>query len=122
MIYNLLFITHTLLGVAANKETLPHETLPALPPMVKGSSTASYMLIPLKDRAADLQQAFDLLKKEKTTGKVYFQLSDGTAISNIIDFTLLPNSSLILFRFNTNNQGIKLQVVKIEDIASVSYY
>src|ERR1700722_12936489 len=109
MIYNLLLVAHALLAVTPNKETLTRETQSPPPPLVKGSSTASYMLIPLKDRAVDLQQAFDLLKKEKATGKVYFQLSDGTSISNVIDFTLMPNSSLILFRFNTNNQGIKLQ-------------
>ena len=105
----------------AVKET-PSNEMTSPPPLLKGSPTPSYISISLKERALDLQQAFDLLKKEKTTGKVYFQLTDSSTISNIIDVTLLPNSSLFLFRYNTNNQGIKLQVVKVEDIVGLSYF
>lgn len=107
---------------ALPKETLSNEMPAVPPPLLKASAAPSYFSIPLKERALDLQQAFELLKREKTTGKVYFQLADNSNISNIIDMTLLPNNSLILFRYNTNNQGIKLQVVKIEDIVGLSYY
>jgi hypothetical protein len=104
------------------KENAPNEVLhPLPPPLLKTPPSSSYMSIPMKERALDLQAAFDALKREKTAGKVYFQLSDNTSISNVIDMTLLPNNSLILFRYNTNTQGIKLQVVKIEDIVGLSY-
>ncbi|MBY0529789.1 MAG: hypothetical protein K2P51_06320 [Rhabdochlamydiaceae bacterium] len=81
---------------------------------------SSYMLIDPQARASDYLTAFEQLRKEKSTGKVYFQLVNGSMISNIIDMNLMPNSTMILFRFNTN-QGIKLQTVKVEEIASLSY-
>jgi len=106
----------------ATKEKTPTAAAETPPPLLKSTSAQSYFSIPLKERALDLQQAFDLLKREKTTGKVYFQLVDQTEISNIIEMTPLANSSMILFRYNTNTQGIKIQVVKVEDIAGLSYY
>ena len=116
----LCLISSSLLGAAAAAREEPAHEIP--PPHLKGSASSSYISIPIKDRALDLQQAFDLLKREKTSGKVYFQFSDGSSISNIINITLLPNNSLILFRYNSNNQGIRLQVVKVEDIVGLSYY
>ena len=113
-------ISSPLLGAAAASKEESASEMP--PPHLKSSVSNSYISIPIKDRALDLQQAFDLLKREKTSGKVYFQFSDGSTISNIINITLLPNNSLILFRYNSNNQGIRLQVVKVEDIVGLSYY
>ena len=92
------------------------------PPLMKVSPTPSYVSIPLKDRAMDFLEAFNTLKREKVADRVFFQLSDNSSISSIIDLTLLPSGSLFLFRYNTNNQGIRLQVVKVEDIEGVGYY
>ncbi len=117
----LCLLSSFLIGAAAPAPQEPSAKETPIP-LLKSSSTNSYISIPIKDRALDFQQAFDLLKKEKTSGKVYFQFSDGSNISNIIDITLLPNNSLMLFRYNTNNQGIRLQVVKVEDIVGLSYY
>lgn len=90
------------------------------PPQAQAAPTPSYMMITPAARAADLQQAFETLRKEKSTGKVFFQLADGSTIANVIDMTLMPNSTLILFRFNSN-QGIRFQVVKVEEIHNISY-
>lgn len=75
----------------------------------------------MKERASDYQEAFEVLKKEKGAGKVYFQLADGTQISNIVAMTLMGSGHLILFKFNTQ-QGIKQQVVPVEQIATLSYF
>lgn len=80
----------------------------------------SYMPIALKERASDYKEAFEALKKEKTSAKVFFQLSDGSTISNIIDMSLTGNGHLVLFKFNTQ-QGIKSQVVPVEQIVQLSY-
>lgn len=96
---------------------------PQFSPSILGpeSQTAqSYMLIPPSARALDFLQAFELLRKEKSTGKVYFQLTNGSTISNVIEMSLMPNSTLILFRFNSS-QGIRFQVVKVEDIQNIGY-
>ena len=116
----LCLLSSPLIGATAPPKETPAQETP--PPLLKSSSSSSYIAIPIKDRALDFQQAFEQLKKEKTSGKVYFQFLDGSSISNIIDILLLPNNSLMLFRYNTNNQGIRLQVVKVEDIAGLSYY
>ncbi|MGE0671386.1 MAG: hypothetical protein AB7O89_10695, partial [Parachlamydiales bacterium] len=78
------------------------------------------LVIDPKMRAQDFKEAFETLRKEKTTGKVFFQLMNGSTISNIIDMTLMGNSTLILFRFNST-QGIRFQLVKVEEVASISY-
>lgn len=90
------------------------------PPQTGSSFDSAYMMIDPKMRAEDYREAFEALRKEKTTGKVFFQLNNGSIISNIIDMTLMPNSTLILFRFNST-QGIRFQLVKVEEIASISY-
>ncbi len=115
-------------GILCLASCLLHaETLPVSQPEKKESAPqphlqapSSYMQIEPHARALDYQQAFEQLRKEKTSGKVYFQLTNGNTISNIIDMTLMPNSTLILFRFNST-QGIKFQTVKIEEISSLNY-
>ncbi len=84
------------------------------------SSLQSYIPIDLKERASDYKEAFEALKKEKTSAKVFFQLANGTTITNIIDMSLTGNGHLILFKYNTQ-QGIKNQVVPVEQIVQLSY-
>lgn len=92
----------------------------ALPSPVSPNTPSSSLVIDPKMRAQDFKEAFETLRKEKTTGKVFFQLMNGSTVSNIIDMTLMSNSTLILFRFNST-QGIRFQLVKVEEIASISY-
>ncbi len=80
----------------------------------------SIMIVSPKERANDYLKAWELLKQEKSTAKVYFDLSDGTKISNVIDMKLMPNDTLIVFRYSTP-QGIKFQVVEVEDILGIMH-
>ncbi|NGX48032.1 MAG: hypothetical protein K1000chlam3_01419, partial [Chlamydiae bacterium] len=41
-------------------------------------------------------------------------------ISNVIDMKLMPGDTLIVFRYNTP-QGIRYQVVEIEDILGIMH-
>lgn len=106
------FLTSALHAAAPVVEELPPTSL------AKEASAQSYMIIPPNHRMSDYQQAFELLKKEKTSGKVYFQLTNGTTIGNVIDMTPMAHSTLVLFRYNSS-QGIKFQVVKVEEIANI---
>ncbi len=115
----LLLLPLSISNVHAAMQTVPSTTEITPPPAVSNSSL-SYMVIDLKMRAQDFKEAFETLRKEKTAGKVFFQLMNGSTISNIIDMTLMANSTLILFRFNST-QGIRFQLVKVEEIASISY-
>lgn len=80
----------------------------------------SYMIIDPKARAMDLQQAYDVLRKEKNASKINFQITGGQTITNIVEMTLMNNGNLILFRYNTA-QGIKLQAVPVEEILSINH-
>lgn len=118
--YSIFFLASATVGHAAVQTVTPTDTIQSAPPFHSGSSTQSYMMITPAARAQDFQQAYETLKKEKTAGKVYFQLTDGSKIFNVIEMTPLPNSTLVLFRLNSQ-QGIYFQVVRIEDIANISY-
>ncbi len=82
------------------------------------NASKGIMAIDPKLRSADLMQAFEVLRREKTTAKVIFQLANGKLLSNIIEMSLMTNGSIILFRYNTP-QGIQLQVVPTEEIVSL---
>ena len=83
-------------------------------------SSRSVMIINPKDRASDYMKAYQMLRQEKSTAKVYFELANGKQIANIIDITPMPEGTMILFRYTTP-QGIKYQVVDIEDILAVKH-
>jgi len=119
--YTFYFLAIAASGLAA--QTTPPDANPPVPlpqHTPAGPTTLTYMMIAPASRALDFQQAFEQMRAEKSTGKVYFELADGTIISNIIDMHVMQNSTLILFRFNSN-QGIRYQVVKVEDIRDLRY-
>jgi hypothetical protein len=84
------------------------------------NSARSLMLIDPKARASDYLKAFEALRQEKATSKVIFELADGSTISNVIDMKLMPEQTLIVFRYNTV-QGVKFQVVAIEDLVGIRH-
>ncbi len=121
MRYVFLYLICAASALAAQTTTSGDKNVPVIPPdHHTGTPLPSYMIIPPAGRAVDFQQAYDFLRKEKSTGKVYFELSDGSTISNIIEMLVMPNSTLIIFRYNSN-QGINFQVVKIEEIVNLRY-
>jgi len=85
-----------------------------------GDNSKSVMIIDPQARAADYEAAFNLLKQEKSTAKVVFHLADGQKISNVIDMKMMPNNTIVIFRYSTP-QGIRFQAVEIEDIDSIMH-
>jgi len=110
----------TLLALSASIAAFATDT-----PFVQGTpdtgSSKATLALDTKSRALDYQQAFELLRKEKPANKVYFQLSDGSKISQIIDMKIMGHGSLILFRFESP-QGIKFQTVQVEDIVALKNF
>ena len=82
--------------------------------------TRSLMMIDPKDRVTDYLKAFEFLSQEKSSSKVVFDLSSGMKLTNVIEIKPLPSNTLMLFRMNTP-QGVKYQVVEIEDILGISH-
>lgn len=83
-------------------------------------SSRSVMLITPEQRAADYVKAFELLKAEKSSSKVFFELADGSKISNVVEMTPMPNFTMIVFQYNTS-QGIQYKVVETADILGVMH-
>ena len=104
--YTIALLIATTSAHAAVQTVSPKDATPSMaPPAVEGASVQNYMMISPSARALDYQTAFEQLRKEKTAGKVYFQLVDGTSIANIIDMSIMPNSTLIVFRFNSTKES-----------------
>lgn len=118
--YAIFFLPLATSGHAAIQTVTPNNAADTTLPFHPGATTQSYMIITPTARAQDFQQAYETLKKEKSAGKVYFQLADGSKLFNVIEMTLMPNSTLVLFRLNSQ-QGINFQIVRIEDIATINY-
>lgn len=84
------------------------------------SARQNSMSIEPKHRASDYKNAFEFLKKEKGQNKVFVKLIDGSLVSNIIEMSLMPSSTVFLLRYNTP-KGIKLQAVELEIIQGIGY-
>lgn len=84
----------------------------------KAGQTNSVVMINPEARAQDLKQAYDLMRREKSTTNIAFKLKDGAIISRVIDLIIMEKGSLILFKANTS-QGVKYTVVPVEDIMGI---
>jgi hypothetical protein len=93
-------------------------TVPIISNQIK--EQRSVMVVSPKERALDYIKAFELLKLEKPSAKIYFQLFSNKVINNIIDLSILDNGTLVLFKIATT-QGTKLLIVPIEDIQEISH-
>jgi hypothetical protein len=93
----------------------------ALPPQEPVPPTDSRLSIAIqpKMRADDLIKAFELLKKEKPTSKISLR-TPGGILTNITDMSALPNGTLIVVKF-TSQQGSKIQFLLIEEIQEIFY-
>lgn len=78
------------------------------------------MIIDPKIRAKDFMQAYESLRKERSTGNIEFVLSDGKRLSGISDIKLLDGGTLFIFQLNTS-KGQKFEVVRVEDIQTISH-
>lgn len=98
--------------------TIPSDKeIQALSP--KTENSRSVMILDPKSRANDYLEAFNLLKAEKSTAKIVFHLVDGQKISNVIDMKMMPNNTIVVFRYNAP-QGVTLRAVEIESIESIN--
>lgn len=100
-----------------NEKSMQLQSVQALSSMMEGRST---MIIDPKARADDYVKAFDFLRQEKSVSKIFFNIRGGMKISNVIEIKSMPGNTLIMFRYNSP-QGIKFQVVGIEDILGIEH-
>ncbi len=123
MKYSLLFLfcTASLIAQESDKKS------PSAGPVVSDKKSPStndktnypYSIDP-KARASDIAQAFDHLRKDKPTLKVSIRTNSGAMLMNVTEVTASSNGTLLYVRY-PSNQGSRLQVVPIEDVAEISY-
>lgn len=97
---------------------------PALPPTgpaaAMPNAPKSFYSVDPKNRAADLIQAYDLMKKEKPTLKISLRTSNATILANIIDLTAAIKGTLLFVKIQSN-LGPKTIVVPVEEVAEIYY-
>jgi len=86
----------------------------------KSTQGRPVMTVDPQKRAQDYIQAFELMRKEKTSNKVLIHLTDGSSLTNVIEMAAIGNGTLIHFKTNTP-QGIKIQIVEVEKILSITH-
>jgi len=87
---------------------------------VSEGSVKSIMMIDPKERAGDFLKAFETLRKEISPSKIYFHISKSSAISNILDISLMEHGTLMLFRISTP-QGPQYKIVPVEDLLDITH-
>lgn len=94
------------------------EEKPIVVPIKEKDSNHSFMMIDAKSRAQDFLKAYDLLKREKASARVFFKLTNGSIITNIVDISLFEGNTLFLFKVSSL-QGVKYAVVPIEELQEI---
>ena len=89
-------------------------------PTDKTKPQRSIMIIDPKARGEDFVKAFDLLKRDKPSSRIFYRLFNGQTIANIIELSLIDNGTLVLFKVTTT-QGLKYLVVSTEDIQEIGH-
>ncbi len=102
-------------SIAYSAETLSQAPSMQSPAMMNDQAM---LTIDAKSRLQDLLQAYDLLKKERGSPKVFLVLKNGEKLSPIVELTAMNNQTLLLVRYGTG-QGTQLRVLAIEDLDSV---
>lgn len=80
----------------------------------------SQIVVESKARASDLVQAFDMLRKDKSTFKINLRTQNGQMIPNIMDLTSSTAGTLLFIKILTS-QGIRYQVLFTDDITEINY-
>lgn len=122
LISSFAFAQETAPEKAEGQSKLKKEEVKIIPMPTSSQQTAqrSIMIVQPKEKAADFIQAFELLKKEKPSSRIFFKLYSGKTINNILEVSMLDNGTLILFKVPTS-QGTKSHVVSTEDIEEISH-
>ncbi len=116
MRYLLIFLISTTLFAEEKMEEKEKQEKPLVVPVKTGEK--SVMMIDAKDRAGDFLKAYSLLKQEKASARIFFKLTNGTIITNIVDLSLFQGNTLFLFKVSSL-QGVKYTVVPIEEIQEI---
>ncbi len=78
----------------------------------------SFIQLTAKERSSDYIEAFNMLKREKGTDKVFFHLIDGSSISGIVEVSPTSQNTLLFLRYNSP-QGVQVRVVPLETIVGL---
>jgi len=108
----LLLLTSPLLAKEKKKKVVSHA--------VTSGSAKSIMIIEPQARAKDYIVAYDKMRSEIPSAKIYFQLEHQRPVNNVLSLELMQNGTLMLFRISSP-LGTSYKVVPIEDIIEITH-
>lgn len=79
----------------------------------------SMIVIDSKARANDYVQAFDFLRKDKPTFRIMIRTND-TVYTGVTDVSVAAGGTLLMIKV-PSNQGIRTQIVPVEQIMEINY-
>jgi hypothetical protein len=106
--------------IAQESPSPPDKNPSPMPPMTSSSGSKSMIVIESKGRASDYVQAFEMLRKEKPTLKITIRTLSGATYSNVTDLQAAQNGTLLLMKV-LSNQGVKLQVLPVEELMEMTH-
>ncbi len=86
----------------------------------QNQTSRSIMTIEAKKRAEDYLKAYQLIRQNNPSSRIFFKLANGTTLTNIADVTVLENGTLMLFK-TTTTQGLKNDVIPVEEIIALGH-
>ena len=86
----------------------------------KNTTSRSIITIEVKKRAEDYLKAYQLIRQNNPSSRIFFKLANGTTMTNIADVTVLENGTLMLFK-TTTTQGLKNDVIPVEEIVALGH-
>lgn len=91
-------------------------------PAISGSSLQSeknVMSIDPKNRSRDWHQAFEYLKKDKPSMKLFIK-TGSTVLSNVTDIVISEAGTLLFVKI-PYNQGSKFVILPVEEVQEIGY-
>jgi len=86
----------------------------------KAGSLKGIITISPQARSQDFVKAFDLLKRDKPSSRIFYRLANGQTLTNIVEVSALESGTLLLFKISTT-QGLKYVVIAIEDVLEIGH-
>lgn len=81
-------------------------------------SDPEILIIPPKNRAEDLKEAFEFLQKENVTNQITFTLRNGSKLTGISEVTVLKGGTMLIFKLATTT-GTKYQILPVEEVTGI---
>jgi hypothetical protein len=85
-----------------------------------GQDSRTLFSIDPKGRSGDWAQAFDLLRKDKPTLKIFVRLTNGPMLLNVAEISSSMGGTLLFIK-TPSNQGTRMIPIPVENVQEIGY-